>query len=736
MQNDHHLYRTLSHAEAKAGGLHALTTGHIESGIEHHATEGSHEHRWHSEAHGMAPKTNGLAISKAIGAHELKTGDVVHFPAHDGKSTIAGVVHKVTPKHVDIASSAGAAQVGVRVKKEHLKRPGFVRRDHGGGVSLLHHVEVARWEEGDFARVEKGDAMNEHAQAIADVLQRVDEGEDGDEDAVAVVAERLREIARGQADSAIEGDTIMETNSLEIERAYNARQPRDDHGKWSDGAGGISAGHAVHVMKHEGIHEGHLHDEVKEGIKSGKFKTREDVLKHIDSIHDARKNGNGSGGGTVSGHERIDREAARHGLGKEATDALHKAHDEGKIVTGSHLSRTIAAAKEATDNPMNKGEVKARHIKAALDVHGKGGSLDTPDTKSDKKRIPANPPKSDKDEKKEPPKSDKAGDGSASKAPDSLKEKAKNHADAPKKADKPGWQQKLKQLAKDTAHAFMGGYRKGREMIGRAEDGGESGDAIPALVDAFYDGLHDADDAQIEAALRAAIAQFDDENEVERVISSETPDLPVRENLEGGKPSYQKLSDRFPALQKLKSRWYESDDDAEELMPIFEETLAQMRAHFGKSGVARGVGEQSYAASEAETLQRMETLQGEVQRYEGELSIARSEVQAALSRAHDAEGTVTRLEATNDALSTDIQRLRAMPLSQTQPVTFASALPREFAVNGVLERADNPLDLERAELKAEFARLQSEMQTEPDEHKREKAAARVIAISARLDRLR
>lgn len=66
----------------------------------------------------------------------------------------------------------------------------------------------------------------------------------------------------------------------EIKR-YDPRQPRDQTGKWSDGAGGISQGHAAHVMRSEGISDAHA-SAVLDKIKDGTHKTREDVLAHIE----------------------------------------------------------------------------------------------------------------------------------------------------------------------------------------------------------------------------------------------------------------------------------------------------------------------------------------------------------------------------------------------------------------------------------------------------------------------
>ena len=71
-------------------------------------------------------------------------------------------------------------------------------------------------------------------------------------------------------------------------KKFNPRQPRDDLGMWTAGSGnkfGISSGHAVAVMKHEGITDPKLHDEVRQAVESGKHKTREAVLAHIDEIH-------------------------------------------------------------------------------------------------------------------------------------------------------------------------------------------------------------------------------------------------------------------------------------------------------------------------------------------------------------------------------------------------------------------------------------------------------------------
>ncbi len=72
---------------------------------------------------------------------------------------------------------------------------------------------------------------------------------------------------------------------VDDELKFDARQPRDDEGKWSSGGGGISAGHAVAVMKHEGITDEKHHAAVREAIENGTHKTREEVLKHIDAIH-------------------------------------------------------------------------------------------------------------------------------------------------------------------------------------------------------------------------------------------------------------------------------------------------------------------------------------------------------------------------------------------------------------------------------------------------------------------
>jgi len=94
----------------------------------------------------------------------------------------------------------------------------------------------------------------------------------------------------GDVKDGIYTDRLLDTNAAkswfdDAIKKYDPRQPRDDHGKWSNGAGGISVGHALHVMKSEGIADTAHHDAVRSAIESGQHKTREDVLAHIDSIH-------------------------------------------------------------------------------------------------------------------------------------------------------------------------------------------------------------------------------------------------------------------------------------------------------------------------------------------------------------------------------------------------------------------------------------------------------------------
>lgn len=79
--------------------------------------------------------------------------------------------------------------------------------------------------------------------------------------------------------------SLIDIEEAEEIKKYDPRQPRDDTGKWTTSSGGLSAGHAIHVMKHEGISGEHHHEAVKRAIESGEHKTREDVLRHIDAIH-------------------------------------------------------------------------------------------------------------------------------------------------------------------------------------------------------------------------------------------------------------------------------------------------------------------------------------------------------------------------------------------------------------------------------------------------------------------
>lgn len=62
-------------------------------------------------------------------------------------------------------------------------------------------------------------------------------------------------------------------------------QPRDDHGKWTDGAGNLSASHVAMVMHAEGIVDKGAHQTVQQSIAGGLLKSRDEVLKVIDHLH-------------------------------------------------------------------------------------------------------------------------------------------------------------------------------------------------------------------------------------------------------------------------------------------------------------------------------------------------------------------------------------------------------------------------------------------------------------------
>lgn len=103
-------------------------------------------------------------------------------------------------------------------------------------------------------------------------------------------------------------------------KKYDPRQPRDDLGKWSSGgSGGISIGHALHVAKHEGIAAEH-HAGIEEGIRSGKFATREAVLAHIDSIHGKQGTTPPSSAAQLSENYR------QMGIANEAAEKEHGRH--------------------------------------------------------------------------------------------------------------------------------------------------------------------------------------------------------------------------------------------------------------------------------------------------------------------------------------------------------------------------------------------------------------------------
>ncbi|HEX9997010.1 MAG TPA: hypothetical protein VGB45_07705 [Abditibacterium sp.] len=617
ISNDHHLFRTLSHAEALAsntgGHLGDVTTSHIETALAHHASGGSHEERWHSAAHGMAPKlAPGITVGHALGAHELKSGDVVHFPSHEGKPVVAGVVHKVHAKSIDIGSTVGAAQVGMRVKKEDLKRPGFVKRSKSGSASM-HHIEVARGTEVEFFDEGLQTDLQGHAEAIHAILERVEAG-DHDE-AISQVAERLGALMRGEASSALESFDVELLERAEGRSGYKT-QPRDDVGRWTDGAGKLSVSHVHDVMKHEGIHEDHHHADVKRKIESGELKTRADVLKHIDALHESRKTG-----------------------------------DKKKETEAKTTESTTASKPEKT-------------------------------SKSGTKR--------------------------------------------------PAWHETLRSIAKSTVHKFMNGYRKGKKAVGRAEGDAASEDHIPHLVDKFFDQVDDADDDTLARGLRAALAvlsgETPGESTVERLITS--ADAPARENLEG--PEIHGGRKALDALRELlmESDW---DGDRESLRRALHSVLDE---------IGRGEGDVSRAATlllddgaRHLDVQRMEVLESQVSRLEGENSEARETAQAHLQRAELAEGNLSRLETENKTLDSENQKLRDMP-DHSEAIQFGTVpLVRDFAANQVLSPS-NSTHVRRGELESEFKQIQLDMQKEPNPAKREAGATRLIVVQQQLEQLR
>jgi len=160
-------------------------------------------------------------------------------------------------------------------------------------------------------------------------------------------------------------------------KKYDPRQARDDHGRWNDGAGGISIGHALHVMKSEGIADTAHHDAVRSAIESGQHKTREDVLAHIDSIH--------AGGGekhAIESKAHLDMAEAHakesHSIAEEVRDAQRIGRDDVKqgdhVVIDNTLFRIEGISptrSKITAREIQRGGNEAEPVRLSGDFSGK-----------------------------------------------------------------------------------------------------------------------------------------------------------------------------------------------------------------------------------------------------------------------------------------------------------------------------------------------------------------------------
>lgn len=129
---------------------------------------------------------------------------------------------------------------------------------------------------------------------------------------------------------------------VEFEFKYSPRQPRDDLGRWSDGSGGISVGHALHVARSEGIDEKH-HAGIRDGILSGQFDTREKVLAHIDAIHAGTDASSNSG---IRHGEKFSVSDARYAKGKKVVRIEKEGMFKG---TGERLAESLGGIHTGRD---------------------------------------------------------------------------------------------------------------------------------------------------------------------------------------------------------------------------------------------------------------------------------------------------------------------------------------------------------------------------------------------------
>jgi hypothetical protein len=541
-----------------------------------------------------------------------------------------------------------------------------------------------------------------------------------------------------------EGDIDESTVSLgPVERGYNPAQPRDGEGKWT-----IVRGHRVSTT------------------------------------------------GAAITHDHIHHAVAKFGLGDLAQKKLLQAHADGKLTNDHHLYRAIAHATDAHDTASgvttgshNPGPW---HWDEAIKAHGHGGTHEEKRTwgaphaddykhLTDKElathlteKIAEAPVKAHKDLVK----GDRVLHGGRLVEITHVKQRkdkpntVKAHVVHP---DSGKLEEGSLHSVSHSSDSFSGANpstfhiptslvmgaaaelrrRKGLSPVKRGEES-EPGSQI--------DG-EGVGEASAEAAGDA----------VERAITSETPGLPVRENLEGEivRGDYDTESVEAEIDGLIEALW--DAYDGEESEPLVRRAVAAALAVLNgdsasASSVARSEGEAiGDNAPNIETtcsvvdngisndiepnpdivqlVARAESAESElesVRRLADEsLSTVRASEESALSRLEAAEATVTELADALKKQEEEIASLRAVPLnaspvrrseSSESTQTGAVAAPRAFAANAMLDTTQSNA-ARRTALQTEFQELQRSLHTEPSTAKRDAGASRLIVIQDELTRL-
>lgn len=224
----------------------------------------------------------------------------------------------------------------------------------------------------------------------------------------------------------------------------------------------------------------------------------------------------------------------------------------------------------------------------------------------------------------------------------------------------------------------------------------------------------DGDSEEFEAEV------LDDEIPEERGLTS--GDVPVRENLEGGKPQkqtvyhcgieYHRHTTEGGAQECIDRQAQMIDEQIE----YYEQQLSAMKA---KKRAEEGEIERAEGDPDPTVIERTES--------DPPAEIPETEEADAITRAEVATTELTRVQGLLSAAEAEIQRLKKLPAQIAKPpVRYPAAFNREFAAN----EGNGAVSAE--ETNAEIKRIEELAKNEPDQHKRQQYAGQIVSLQQRL----